>query len=124
MALPLPAPIVSVAAHNPLQLYQLHRLGNRYRLLGEHHHYHDIREAETDSPGLPVRPSGAAKCGGVMYLRDELEKLRLPHLVVDGDCWFSCPKSGECCNEESKDVCTCGADEHNAMLDRILVANP
>lgn len=52
-----------------------------------------------------------------------LNSLRRSHLVVDGDCWFSCPKSGECCNEVLKDVCTCGADAHNARIDAALAAD-
>jgi hypothetical protein len=54
-------------------------------------------------------------------LRAALEKSRMPHLVVDGDCWYSCPKSGECCNDgEDKDHCNCGADQHNAVIDAAL----
>lgn len=53
----------------------------------------------------------------------QLEQLRRHHLVVDGDCWYSCPKSGECCNDtERVDTCTCGADEKNAILDAIIAA--
>lgn len=60
-----------------------------------------------------------------MNLRDELEKLYLPHMVCD-DCWFSCPKSGDgnYCGDAPADRCNCGADEHNAILDRVLEANP
>jgi predicted nucleic acid-binding Zn-ribbon protein len=37
------------------------------------------------------------------------------------DCWYSCPKSGECCNDElPKDECNCGADEHNKKIDELL----
>lgn len=48
------------------------------------------------------------------------EALRLPHLIVDGDCWYSCPKSGDCCND-SRDGsrCDCGADKHNEKVDRL-----
>lgn len=58
-----------------------------------------------------------------MKLREKLELLRLKHYVCD-DCWYSCPKSGECCNNEPKDYCNCGADSHNAVIDEILTANP
>lgn len=59
-----------------------------------------------------------------MNLREKLEKLRRSHDVCE-DCWYSCPKSGECCNEAlPKDYCNCGADEYNKILDEILLANP
>ena len=50
----------------------------------------------------------------------ELEKLRLDHLVVDEDCWYSCPESGECCNQYEGTGCNCGADDHNEILDGII----
>ena len=51
----------------------------------------------------------------------ELEKLRRTHLVVEEDCWYSCPKSGECCNSVQNETnCNCGADEHNKILDGII----
>jgi len=59
-----------------------------------------------------------------MNLREKLEELRRPHYVCD-DCWYSCPKSGEeYCGNENPDRCTCGADEHNSIIDEILLANP
>lgn len=51
----------------------------------------------------------------------ELEKLRWTHLVVEEDCWYSCPKSGECCNSvQSETDCNCGADFNNEILDGII----
>lgn len=36
---------------------------------------------------------------------------------------YSCPKSSEgCCNEAAGDECNCGADEHNAIVDRVAAA--
>jgi hypothetical protein len=60
-----------------------------------------------------------------MYLREKMEKLRRSDYTCD-DCWYSCPKSGDWdyCGEESRDICNCGADDHNATLDEILLANP
>lgn len=54
-------------------------------------------------------------------LIDGLNRLRRQHLYVE-DCWYSCPKSGEgCCDDgEPKDVCNCGADAHNALVDDLL----
>ena len=51
-------------------------------------------------------------------LKTLIESLRRAHLVVE-DCWYSCPKSGDCCNHELED-CTCGADSHNKTLDKII----
>lgn len=48
-----------------------------------------------------------------------LEQLRREHLSVP-DCWYSCPKSGDCCNEAEGDECNCGADAHNALIDALL----
>ena len=57
----------------------------------------------------------------IATLREALEKTRQPHLIVDGDCWFSCPKSDECCDDSrDKNVCDCGADAHNERLDKAL----
>ena len=51
----------------------------------------------------------------------DLEALKLKHYICDGDCWFSCPKSGECCNDETEnDPCNCGADEHNQKVDTLI----
>lgn len=57
----------------------------------------------------------------IELLRAALVAAKVPHLVVDGDCWFSCPKSGECCDDTApEDKCNCGADEHNARIDAAL----
>lgn len=50
------------------------------------------------------------------------EQLRLAHDMCE-DCWYSCPKSGECCNDSQRtDVCLCGADAHNERLDALIEA--
>lgn len=50
-----------------------------------------------------------------------LGRLRLEHKEVEGDCFWSCPKSGSCCNDDlAVDYCNCGADAHNAILDEII----
>lgn len=38
------------------------------------------------------------------------------------DCWYSCPKSGECCNENAGTDCTCGADDENALREEAAAA--
>lgn len=54
------------------------------------------------------------------HLRAALRAARLPHLVVE-DCWYSCPKSGQNCDDRADpDECRCGADEHNARIDAAL----
>lgn len=57
-----------------------------------------------------------------------LPTLKLKHLEVE-DCWYSCPKSENCCYheqtthgdiyfEEGEEPCYCGADEHNTRIDQ------
>ena len=56
----------------------------------------------------------------IRRLRAALEAARRPHYVCE-DCWYSCPKSGYCCNDETPpNKCNCGADEHNAKIDEAL----
>lgn len=59
---------------------------------------------------------------------DEIERLRagllaakIPHLYVE-DTWYACPKNPEGCSNEGvpKDECDCGADAHNAAIDKLL----
>ena len=48
------------------------------------------------------------------------------HYVCEEDCWFSCPKSDDCCNSEYKDIpngerpCLCGLDKRNAELQEVI----
>lgn len=40
-----------------------------------------------------------------------------PHDPCDGDCWYACPKSGQCCDDrQDKSVCLCGKDARDALL--------
>lgn len=61
-------------------------------------------------------------------LRAALKSLRRPHLLVDEDCWYSCPAatyadgSSGYCGPDSK--CNCGADEYNALIDAALHPEP
>ena len=57
----------------------------------------------------------------IARLRAALEAAKIPHYVCE-DCFYSCPKSGECCNEEADGKCWCGADAHNAKIDEALNA--
>ena len=34
------------------------------------------------------------------------------------DAWYSCPKHEGYAKDDGQDECTCGADEHNAKLER------
>ena len=58
--------------------------------------------------------------------RDELvRRLRVPvaHRVIEEDCWYSCPKSGECCDvTRNVDECNCGADAENALRQEAAAA--
>ena len=52
---------------------------------------------------------------------EQAEKLKRQHTVVE-DCWYSCPKSGECCNDAQEDEeCTCGADRTNRRIDELII---
>ena len=52
---------------------------------------------------------------------ETLKKSRQPHLVVDGDCYFSCPASGECCDDKKTgDICNCGAVIVNEFIDQAI----
>lgn len=55
----------------------------------------------------------------IKRLRAALEAAKIPHLVVD-DCWYSCPLSEKCCNDQEPAKCNCGADDHNAKIDAAL----
>jgi hypothetical protein len=49
-----------------------------------------------------------------------LNGLKQTHLILD-DCWYSCPKSGECCKDDyDENECDCGADNTNKKIDRII----
>ena len=50
----------------------------------------------------------------------KLKGLKISHVVVEGDCWYSCPKSGHCCNDPAGNECNCGADKHNARIDGLI----
>ena len=42
------------------------------------------------------------------------------HYHVDEDNWFSCPKAPDGCdNEDAGTECNCGADKHNAEVDKL-----
>lgn len=57
----------------------------------------------------------------IQRLRAALEAAKRTHHVCVEDCWYSCPKSGECCNDtEPEGICNCGADDHNAKIDEAL----
>ena len=59
-----------------------------------------------------------------MNLIDKLNLLRQSHYICE-DCWYSCPKAKDkygdgYCGPEDVTMCTCGADQHNAILDGII----
>lgn len=69
---------------------------------------------------LPFLLSEAERWRGLARgLAEKLMAAKRNHLVVDGDCWFSCPASGECCQDDAKG-CNCGADTVNAEIDKAL----
>lgn len=47
-----------------------------------------------------------------------LETFTMQHYYCE-DCWYTCPKHPEgCCNDVEVDECNCGADRHNAALQK------
>ena len=50
-----------------------------------------------------------------------LEASKRKHFILEEDCWYSCPKSGQCCNDDADETrCNCGADRDNAVIDNAL----
>jgi hypothetical protein len=56
----------------------------------------------------------------IAELEKALQLSKLSHYVCD-DCWYSCPVSGECCDERQGAECNCGAEAHNARIDSALM---
>jgi len=54
-----------------------------------------------------------------MDIIKELESLKREHYICD-DCWYSCPKSNQCCDDEREYECSCNADNYNAKIDNII----
>lgn len=63
--------------------------------------------------------------------REALRQAKRQHLIVEEDCWYSCPRAlqddgtSACCTESAEadaatGRCTCGADKHNAAIDAVL----
>jgi len=60
----------------------------------------------------------------VLELRPLVKLLHRKHYICD-DGWYSCPASGDCCNEDRLGddgfgKCNCGVDEYNAQVDKAL----
>lgn len=56
--------------------------------------------------------------GEIDRLKALLLESKRNHYICD-DCWYSCPASGECCNENSE-LCDCGADAWNTKVNEAL----
>lgn len=47
-----------------------------------------------------------------MNAQEKAEELAGGHFVLDEDCWYSCPKSGESCRDDADTLpCDCGREE-------------
>ncbi len=57
-------------------------------------------------------------------LVDALRKSRRSHYHCEMDGWYSCPLSEDGCQDPGvlSDVCNCGADAHNLIIDGALEA--
>jgi len=57
----------------------------------------------------------------LMQILDALVANRRKHYYCE-DTWYSCPQHEEgCANDAEGDECTCGADEANIVIDRIIM---
>lgn len=58
----------------------------------------------------------------IVELEKALREAKRSHSACD-DPWYSCPMHEDGCSDSSreKDECTCGAEEHNAKIDRSLM---
>lgn len=55
----------------------------------------------------------------INQLLKTVDSLKKGHYECD-DCWYSCPKSGNCADDTlDDDECNCGVDRENARLDAI-----
>ena len=70
-----------------------------------------IKDLETDI---------AEKQDRIQQLEAVLKSLRSDKHYTCDDCWYSCPKSGECCNDNKGDECDCGTDRQNAIIDNAI----
>ena len=62
-----------------------------------------------------------ARNNRIAELMAALESLRRTQHRECEDCWYSCPKSEGCCNDdEPSDKCDCGMDRQNAIIDTAL----
>lgn len=58
----------------------------------------------------------------VKWLIDRVRKLTAELMNHTGhyegeDCWYSCPASGECCDENADTECNCGAEDARRVLE-------
>lgn len=58
----------------------------------------------------------------IEILKAALESLRKKKHNECEDCWYSCPKSEDYCGEDRRDICTCGMDRINTIIDKALKA--
>lgn len=56
----------------------------------------------------------------LIIYREALKAARIDHYTCE-DRWYSCPASGDCMNTPNNGECNCGADSHNAAIDKALV---
>lgn len=82
-----------------------------------------VVEAQEERAWLIAEVKRLREAMGVVA--EAIPTLERHHVVID-DCWYSCPASGDCCDDRETDgECNCGADRHNAqlqaLLDRLIV---
>lgn len=57
---------------------------------------------------------------GLTDLLGAMRELALRRHYYCEDSWYSCPKAEDgCANDDEGDNCNCGADKHNAEVERV-----
>ncbi len=87
-----------------------------------------VMEYHTDPEKHDPNEIVSIKLGVLMALQDRIGKLetalkvlRSDHHYDCEDCFYSCPESGNCCDERlAGSECTCGTDQRNAIIDNAL----
>lgn len=71
----------------------------------------ELTQAQTEIDRLHIQ---------VEMMKTALESLRNNKHYKCEDCWYSCPKDEDYCGDDRRDVCTCGTDRINTIIDRVL----
>src|SRR3990167_8003446 len=69
----------------------------------------------------PLRRGGSMDAEEIKALVAKLEPVA--HYICEEDCWYSCPKSGDCCEDRvDENKCFCWADNENKLRAEVVTA--